>query len=176
MSRADKQITKELLEQCQQGEQEAFYGLYQILHPPLFRFLLARTRIREDAQDILQDLFLDLWRSLAKFNYKNEAQFYGFVYKIARRKLSKYYQNKPTEELAADNILANYEFFPEDFGEIRKAVNFLEDKYREVIELRYWSQMSFREIATTLGLRENNAKVRHHRALQKMQELLNQND
>lgn len=176
MPRADSAKIKELLEQCRQGEQEAFYGLYQILHPPLFRFLLARTRMREDAQDILQDLLIDLWRSLARFSYKNEAKFYAFVYKIARRKLSKYYQSKPTELWQENSGNDNYEFLPEDFGEIRKVLSSLEDKYREVIELRYWSQLSLREIADALGLTENNVKVRHHRALQKMAALLKQND
>lgn len=174
--RSDQIDIKDQLARSQQGNEEAFYGLYQILHQPLFRFLLSRSKTREDAQDILQELFIDLWRSLKRFSYKSDAHFYAFVYKIARRKLSKHYQSQTTSELDENKLPELLADFPEDFRYIHKAIGRLPDKYREVIELRYWSQLSHQEIANLLGLSENNVKVIHHRGLGKLQDYINQND
>ncbi|PWB38711.1 MAG: hypothetical protein C3F02_02260 [Parcubacteria group bacterium] len=167
---------KDLLAASRQGNEEAFYGFYQILHQPLFRFLLSRSKTREDAQDILQELFIDLWRASGRFNYHSDAQFYGFVYRIARRKLSRHYQEKPAAQWQDGNIRDSYEFIPEDFGQIRKVLNLLDEKYRLVIELRYWSQLTLKEIAAVLEITENNVKIRHYRALKKMEELLKKHD
>lgn len=164
---------KEWLGLIQQGREQVFYNIYSDLQPPLFGFLVARSKSREDAKDLLQDIFIDLWRSLKHFQYRSDKQFYAMVFKIARRKLSRYYQkSKITLEFDEKYYQDNYQEFPEDHRFLFKGLGKLSDKYRIVLELRYWSQLSFREIADRLGDKENNIKVRHHRAIKKMAEIL----
>lgn len=171
---ANNQI-KNWLSQSQTGSETAFHELYDFLRGSSFRFLLARVSSREDAQDILQEAFIDLWRSLKSFQYQSDAQFYAFIFKILRRKLSKYYsRHKLLTPFDEKYLQENYESAPEDFRYLLVHLKNLPDKYRVVVELRYWSQMSFAEISQWLGETENNVKVRHHRAIKKLEDLLTQ--
>jgi len=155
------------------GDEDAFYELYEHLNKPLFAFVLARTSSREDALDILQDVFIDLWRSFSKFKYSSDKQFYAFVYKISRRKLSKYYNNSVShDEFDERFVKHNYEIDTEDYRLLKKAIGQLDEKYREVLELRYWADLSFSDIAQILDSQESATKVRHHRAIKKLNEIL----
>ena len=83
-----------------QGDESAFHTLYERLNNTLFKYIVSRTINRDDATDLIQDVFVDLWRGLQKFSYKSEGQFYGFVFIITKRKLSKHYKtNRKTLEL-----------------------------------------------------------------------------
>ena len=64
----------------------------------------------------------------------------------------------------------------EDYRHLHKHVNTLIPKYRELLRLRYWLHMSFREIANTLHIKESTAKVWHHRAVQKLRSTVEKYD
>ncbi len=161
----DNNIEK-LVQSCIQGDVESYHKLYNALHRQLFGFIVSRTNNREDAKDILQDVFIDLWRALPKFSYKSDKQFYSFVYTIIKRKLARYYNsNIDTVEFDDDYISENYESVNNDTILLLRLVRKLKPKYREVLELRYWSDLTFADIAKLLNTKETTVKVRHHRAL-----------
>jgi len=163
----------ELIELSKQGDEQAFRLLYEHLNNNLFAFIVARTNSREGAKDVLQDVFVDLWRACQRFRYKSDKQFYAFVFTIARRRLIKYYRaSQASVELSDQQTLDNYEEQVEYFPQLNEAVSGLNKKYQDVINLRYWSQMSFVEIADWLDITANTAKVRHHRALKHLQSLI----
>ena len=54
------------------GDEIAFRELYERLNNTLFKYIVSRTKSRDDAMDLLQDVFIDLWRGLQKFSYKSE--------------------------------------------------------------------------------------------------------
>ena len=166
-------LIKNLVLASGQGDQDAFHTLYNNLNKRLFAFLLARTVSREDALDLMQDVFVDLWKALPKFSYKSDKQFYAFVFRIARRKIAKYYNFRKQEvEFDEKYIKSSFEIDDVDFHLLDLIRRKLKKGYQDVIYLRYWSGMSFSEIASFLGLKETTAKVRHHRALKKLQILL----
>jgi len=162
------------IEQCvvkyKQGDEQAFRELYDLLNNKLFAFVMSRTPSRPDALDILQEVFIDLWQALSKFSYKTDKQFYAFVFLITKRRVAKYYRGrKQTEEMTDQHIQDNYQTVVEYFPELSKATTKLKQKYQDVIHLRYWSELSFSEIADYLNINESAAKVRHHRALKQLQ-------
>ncbi len=164
---------EELIGLCAQGDTATYKELYEHLHKPLFGFIVARTGNREDAKDILQDVFVDLWNALSKFSYRSEKQFYGFVFTIAKRKLARYYDSRnDTIDITEQHITDNYGPCDYDLTFILKVVKKLKPKYREVLELRYWSDLTFKDIARFLKSKETTVKVRHHRALKQLDDLL----
>jgi RNA polymerase sigma-70 factor (ECF subfamily) len=172
VNQESKDQLKELVKQSSRGNKDAFHKLYLVLHKPVFSFIAYRAKTREDAKDITQDLFLDVWVGLPKFRYISEKKFYAFVFLIAKRKLARHYDRKETAELneTMSPDLAEYKT-PDDIL-FNGAVKKLSSMYREVIELRYFSQLSFADIARFLKEKETTVKVRHHRAIKQLRNLL----
>jgi len=171
-----KKDIKNLIILSTQGDENAFHGLYERLNGTLFKYIVSRTGDRDIAIDLLQDVFIDLWRGLQKFTYSSEGQFYGFVFKIIKRKISVYYKKRQiTLEIDENNLEQSYERnveLADDLRILTTIVGKLKEKSRVVIELRYWSGLTFREIGIILNCKETTVKVRHHRALKTLQEMM----
>lgn len=167
---------KELVLSSISGDEYAFHLLFERLHDPLFKYILSRTKDRDEALDLLQDVFIDLWSGIDRFVYSSDGQFYGFVFTITKRKLGKHYKSKRTHELFDENILEHStgtnEEHRDDVRVLMQAIGELKDGYRTVIELRYWSGLTFGEIGKLLEEKETTVKVRHHRALKMLEGIL----
>lgn len=176
MSLPKEKTLKDLIISSTEGDEHAFHLLYERLNDPLFKYVLSRTKSRDDSLDILQDIFIDLWKALETFSYSSDGQFYGFVFTITKRKLGKHYKSKrPTEELDENSLEHSYQLDVEKKDDMRiliKTVEKLDEKYRTVVELRYWSGLTFGEIGKLLEAKETTVKVRHHRALKMLETLL----
>lgn len=159
-----------------EGDEHAFHLLYERLNDPLFRYVLSRTKDRDDAIDILQEVFIDLWKAFKTFTYSSDGQFYSFIFVVTKRKLGKHYKTKKiTEELDENALEHSYQLDVEKMDDARvliEAVEQLTEKYRTVVELRYWSGLTFGEIGKLLEDKETTVKVRHHRALKMLETIL----
>ena len=110
---------------------------------------------------------------MSRFKYSSDQEFYGFVYRIARRKLAKYYKSNPKiVEFNEEYIKENFEINHQDDWLITKVLPRIKTKYRQVLELRYWSDFSFAQIAKALDLKESTVKVQHHRALKQLNNIM----
>jgi RNA polymerase sigma-70 factor (ECF subfamily) len=171
---SEERTLKELIVSSQAGEYGAFQLLYERLSKKVFRFVRARTYVREDALDVLQDTFVDYWKTLPSFRYESDASIYAFLYTIASRKIYKLYKKqKPavTIESVADTLRDPDD--PEARSEavlVADSLSRLKESEREMIELRYFAGMTFVEIAELLGQTETSVKVRHHRTIGKLKQ------
>ena len=86
MNEVKSQSAETLIASAKKGDKEAFQGIFDMLSDRLFTYALAHTRNRDDALDLVQDTFIDLWNALHKFQYKNDESFFGFVFLILKRK------------------------------------------------------------------------------------------
>lgn len=164
-----------LVAKAKDGDREAFHEIFELLSDKLFAYALSHTKSREDALDITQETFIDIWAALPRFTYKGRNSFYAFIFTIIKRKLARYYKTKKTRnEVPFDESQINesYEMKINDFLGISRLITALPGKYQEVLRLRYWSALPFSMIAVYLDVTEGTAKVWHHRALKKMQSLL----
>ena len=162
---------KALVEKAQNGDRDAFKEIFDRLSDRFFAYTFSRTSNRDDALDISQEAFIELWNSLKRFKYRSDQSFYGFLFKIIKRKLYQYYKKK--QKIISLDVLDEKQLVQpaakqNDYGYILGYVNTLTSKNQDIIRLRYWSQMTFNEIAAVLNITETAAKVRHHRALQKL--------
>lgn len=167
-----------LIRTIQRGDTQAFRLLIERIEQPLFGFLVARVHDREVAKDAFQDVCVELYTSLlGRFVYHSEPQTFQFVFVIARRVLAKQYekharymQHKTSGTPVESDAGAQAHTTVARAG-IEHAVERLPESYRQLVELRYWSGLTLKEIAHITGSELSAVKVRHHRALQKLKEL-----
>ncbi|MDP2789254.1 MAG: sigma-70 family RNA polymerase sigma factor [bacterium] len=149
----------------------AFREIYDSTINRVYSFVLLRVRNKELALDICQDTYLSFWKSLPRFEYMSDSQFYAFLFKVARRQLIRARMKmRETVELdeAYDIPIEGEE--REDYRVLLSKVQNLKESERLCVELRYFKDLKFQDIAEILGVSENNAKVIHHRAIKKLKE------
>ena len=160
----------ELVKQSASGDVAAFRGVYEHLIDKVFGYVRYRTNREEDATDLTQEVFVDLYKALPTFTYSSKEQFYSFVFTITKRKLAKYYASKHviaakhTSEFDEHTYVA-----PTDNLELTKdiasALANLDEVAKDIVVLHHWSRYTFPEIATLINMTESAVRVRHHRAL-----------
>lgn len=158
---------------------DAFLEVYDAHSDGLFRYALYKTSNRELALDLTQDTFTKVWEYLQ--SDKDIKNLKAFLYKTLSNLIIDSYRKKKSESL--DNLMENgfdtghderSDFEDALMGEsLWRHVDSLEDKYKEVITLRYMNDLSIKEISVTLGESENNISVRIHRGLEKIKQLTN---
>ncbi len=165
------------LEAAKAGDRGAFRRAYEHSNDKVFRFLLGQLGDRELALDTLQDVYIDVWKALPKLQIKSDGECWGFLFIVARRKV---YAARD-KRLRADVLVytETFDFLHEgetqsperrdDARVLHLSLSSISQISQEVLNLRYWSELSFKEIALVLGTTENAAKVRHHRALKELQ-------
>jgi RNA polymerase sigma-70 factor (ECF subfamily) len=165
------------------GHQDRFYELVKRYEKNLYNFGLRMCDNPSDAEDMVQDTFLNVYRYIGGFRY--ETKFKNWLYRVAtsaclkKKRRSKY---APDRELSLDEFLPSDEssvsvdlprwasqpldqVLDEELGEvIRQALLDLPEKYRLVIVLRDVEGFSTQETAEILNLTAANVKVRLHRA------------
>lgn len=169
---------RQVLSEASQGSESAFRSVYDLMVDRIFSYVRSRVREREDAHDLVQDVFVDVWAALPNFTYISDAHFYGFVFTITKRKLARHYGKRMTESIEDLSPYDHPRVSPDivDPDGMQNLVDELSDKYRDVILLRYWSGFSFAEIAEILDTTETNAKVRHHRAIKELQKIMEKHE
>ena len=156
---------------------DSFRQLYALVQPKVFAYVSYRTTVREQAIDVTQDILLELYQSLPTFVYHSDAEFYGFVFTITRRKLARHYANKHTQaslrqsDVDIDETIATSGMSELELS-VRQALEQLDQIDREIIVLHHWSRYTFAEIGTMVNMTEGAVRTRHHRAEAKLADLL----
>ncbi len=172
-----------LIRAINDGHQDRFYELVQRYEKRLYNFGLRMCDNASDAEDMVQDTFLNVFRYLGGFRY--ETKFKNWLYRVAtsaclkKKRRSKF---APERELSLDEFLPADEsavsvdlptwasqpldrVLDDELGAvIRRALLELPEKYRLVIVLRDVEGFSTQEAAEILDLTQTNIKVRLHRA------------
>ena len=173
----------DLIQAINAGEVEKFQDLVKRYEAKLYNFSLRMCRDPSDAEDMIQDTFLNVFRYLKNFRY--ETKFKNWLYKVAastcfkKRRKSKFAPEKelsldefrPDDEAEKPDHVPQWALMPLDkllneelAGVISKTIITLPKKYRMVIVLRDIEGYSTTETAQILNLSPSNVKVRLHRA------------
>jgi len=171
----DEQLATSYLE----GERSCFDELVRRYSGPIYAFILRMVGRPEDADDLTQDVFVQLLRSLP--SARPELPLRPWVYVIARNKCLDHLKRKkalnfsalatPEGDDLAEERFADAEPLPEELAErqdlreiLQDAISQLPPRYRTVVALRYSSDLTFAEIGEVLGMPENTAKTHFQRA------------
>ena len=167
----------------------SFDSIYEEHYGRLFTLAFRMTGNKEDAEDVLQNAFINAYKAFADFKHKSS--FYTWLYRIvvneAKRYLT-YIQKMPVDSYADEQNISPQRIFERinGFGEVEDEVmtrsaretclqlfmNCMAPKYRVVFTLRLILQFSVRDTADILELSENSVKVNLHRARILIKELM----
>lgn len=161
-----------------EGETEYFSEFLDQYSRPLYALIVQIVGCPEDAEELLQDVFLKAFRNLNK--YKGECRFSTWIYRIAynaaisatRKKKQEFLyieentiDNVPDE--AADNVLVSAEN-EEQIDRLSRAIELLTGEEKALITLFYYEDKSIEEIGEVLKISTSNVKVRLHRTRKKI--------
>jgi RNA polymerase sigma-70 factor (ECF subfamily) len=161
------------------GDRLAMQVLFARHHVRVFRFVLRLVRDESAAEDLISEVFLDVWRQAGRFEGRSAVS--TWLLAIARFKALTAMRRKPDAELdeetaeaiedQADNpevVLAK----KDKSAAIRKCLSGLSVEHREIIDLVYYHEKSVEEVAEIVGIPENTVKTRMFYARKRMAELL----
>ena len=157
---------------------DEFIALYDEMADQLFRHCFFKLSNRELALDLVQETFTRTWEYLSSGKVVNNTK--GFVFKVANNLIIDEYRRKKATSLdtlqetgfdapAQDHVKI---VFNVELDTILAKINTLDQKYKEVIMMRYIKDYSPKEIAKILGESENAVSVRINRGLKKVQDLI----
>ena len=169
---------EELAERFQHGDARAFEELVERYHRPLYHFAYRLLGRAEDADDATQDTFIQVYGALP--SVRLDIPLRPWLYRIARNRcLDMLKRRRPVpfstlatedDEPAMADVPAT-DPLPDELAEradlqrlLGEAIAALAPAYREVVALRYASDLAFGEIAAVLGMPENSVKTRFQRA------------
>jgi len=173
----------ELIQAINSGQFDRFPELVKRYEQKLYNFGFRMCRNTADAEDMVQETFLNVFKYLKDFRY--ETKFKNWLYRVAastcikKRRKSKFAPERelsldefiPPDEAEGPDHVPNWALMPLDkllndelLDKINLAIFSLPDKYRLVIVLRDIEGFSTAETAQILNLSATNVKVRLHRA------------
>ena len=156
--------------------EQVFNGIVRDYSERLYWHVRRMTGSHEDADDLLQDIFLKIWTALPSF--RGEAQLYTWVWRIATNEtLNWLRREKLRAALRFSSVDAELErriqadpFFngTEAQRELMKAVARLPEKQRQVFVMRWWDDLSYEEMAQITGTSVGALKASYHIAQEKL--------
>ena len=179
-----EQTISVLVQAAKQEDQHAFRQLLDLHWNELYGFMIKRTENENDAEDLCLQAFSKAFDKIETFN--NEFTFSTWLTSIAknlhvdmiRKEKTRLHQSTDVEEVGRDVI--DETLGPEDqlirsqnLNKLLQQVKSLKPIYRDVIQLRFFQELSHKEIAIQLGLSLSNVKVRLLRAKKLLSEIIN---
>jgi len=176
MSVSQQAIDREWEEiQAAQRDPARFRPLYERYHEPIFRYIYRRTAEEPLTADICSQVFLKAMQKLGGYSYKG-VPFSAWLYRIAANEVAQHYRNSQKQRVVSiqEGRLEEMDQFDYQVhrSALLSALDKLPQKDIEIIELRFFEQRSFKEVANILNITENNAKVRTYRVLDKLKKLI----
>lgn len=169
---------EQLIHKARQGNKKAWLNLLKRYEQPIYNYGIRMTGNRDDAMDLMQEVFVSVFRNLS--NYRGEGSFKGWLFKIAHYRCIEFYRRKrPTQGLDDTPEIESDEHGPETTlsqgqgnRQLVDAMQRLPLAQKAVVELKFFGQFTFEEIADQLGISSNTAKSRLYTALAKLKTLM----
>jgi RNA polymerase sigma-70 factor, ECF subfamily len=146
------------------GAMRIFFARHNVR---LFRFLLRFVRVRSVAEDLVSEVFLDVWRHPGRFQSRSEAT--TWLLAIARNKALSALRHRSREELHEQGPAAIENRQKTEI--LLKGLTQLSTTHREVIDLVYYHQRSIEEVAEIIGVPPGTVKTRMFCARKRIPEL-----
>ena len=148
-----------------------FEQLFDRYNTMLFRIAYARTQSRSDAEDIVQETWVRYFRNTPELESEEHRK--AWLLRVCVNCANSFLTSAWRRHSAPlDDTLPGGDSPETDRTDILRAVGSLPDKYRTVIHLFYYEDLSVREIAEIVGSREAAVKTQLHRARQMLKEKL----
>ena len=179
-ARGTKEIHRDIIEGCKNGDQRSQYKLYQLYSKAMFNVCFRMMNNREEAEDLLQDSFTDAFHRLYSFRY--ESSFGHWLKRIVVNNCINEIKRKKADLSFYDDMgwFENQEDEKEEeYGNgltvdnVKKAMEHLPSGSRLIFSLYLLEGYDHVEISQILNISESNSKSQYMRAKRKVREILN---
>ena len=178
-----------LISRYQKGDENALSILISRHQKELFSFIFYKLMDEELANDVFQDTFMKIIVSLKEGRYNDDGKFILWAKRIAHNLIIDHYRLKSKHIKVSETTYENEEFSIFDllketeenieerlitnqiYDDLMKMLVFLPENQQEVIKLRFFDGLSFKEIAETTGVSINTALGRMRYAIQNMRKM-----
>ncbi|MFC5044630.1 RNA polymerase sigma factor [Aquimarina hainanensis] len=164
---------KELVEKSKSGDRNSQYQLYKLYVDAMYNISMRMLNIKEDAEDVTQESFIEAFKNLEKFRY--ESTFGSWLKRIVINKSINHLKLKrvPIVSIAPNEFhltseMTEYDIDMLDVEKIKKGISMLPDGYRQIINLYLIEGYDHVEIGEILTISTSTSKSQYHRAKKKL--------
>ncbi len=163
-----------------QKKPKDFAPLYNLYYLQIFKYVIKRVKNENTAAEVTSDIFAKALFKIGKYKFKG-LPFSSWLYRIASNEITDYYRKKQVSKYVRvtedqlnylfDNTVDEITITSDKEEKLRKIISLLEILSAddlELIEMRFFEERSFKEIAAILNLTEGNARIKTHRAITKL--------
>lgn len=181
---------EELVVSYAEGNNCAFEILLSRHKQSLFSYILYRVRNRDLADDIFQDTFIKAILTIKQGRYTENGKFRAWITRIAHNLIVDCFRQERNENTVSNDeyefdLFNNFRLCEDNievtmvkaqvFDDVRRLVEYLPDTQREVLNMRYYQELSFKEIADKTGVSINTALGRMRYAILNMRKMADDN-
>lgn len=160
-----------------QRDPRYFEPIYKKNYEAIFRFVFSRMPDEASTADICSKVFIKALEQIGSYLFKG-VPYSAFLYRVAINEVNAYYRKAKKKryvqiDTESEEYLSTCQTFFEtdsefDFETFKKVINLMKPDELELIEMRFFEGMSFKEIAEIKGIKENNAKIKVFRILKRI--------
>ncbi|WP_378188425.1 RNA polymerase sigma factor [Aquimarina sp. W85] len=174
----DEHITKLLLNGS--DKDFAFKTLIEHYGKPLYWHIRNMVKDHDDANDVLQNVFIKVYRHVD--NFKGDSKLFSWIYRIATNESITFLNNKAKKnnisnaelyQKLTSNLEADIYFEGDEIQlKLQKAIASLPQRQQQVFNMKYFEDLTYKEIAEILELTEGSLKATYHLASKKIETYL----
>ena len=180
MEKLCKLADEQLVEMYAKGDNSAFDVLLSRYQQKLYSYILFLVHNEDTANDLFQETFVKAIVTIKQGKYTENGKFSGWLMRIAHNLIVDYFRNEKNEvplsgqpgegasfarPYYAERGIEAQLIHEQDLEDVKRLIEFLPDSQREVIYLRFYAELSFKEIAQATGVSINTALGRVRYAL-----------
>ena len=173
------------------GNNAAFNILLERYQQSLYSYISYTVLDADLANDILQETLFKVITTIRQGKYTDNGKFKGWIMRIAHNLMIDFFRKRKNENVISNDsfevdLFNNINLCDETFesqlvkrqvlNDVKKLVYYLPDNQREVVEMRYYKDMSFKEISDNTGISINTALGRMRYAILNMRKMVTENN
>lgn len=165
------QDEESLVRRAQHRDQEAFAQLYEEHFDKIYRYVTLKIGNETEAEDMTQQVFLNALQSISSFKWKG-IPFSAWLFRIAHNQVVDYLRSKKRTAVPLNESLASNDNNPQlvveqklDIEQLLLATKQLTEAQREVISLRFTSELPIAQVAKAMGKSQGAVKALQHSAI-----------
>jgi RNA polymerase sigma-70 factor (ECF subfamily) len=167
-----------LVQRAADGDAESFGALYDQYVSRVYRFVRYRVRTVQETEDLTEEIFMKVWRALPEYR-ASQVPFAAWLFRVARNHVIDHHRtSRPTDSLETAGLSADG---PErdalrilEGSEVRSMLELLTADQRQILEMRFFHDMTTAEIAQATERNEGAVRALQMRALSALRRALQQ--
>jgi RNA polymerase sigma-70 factor (ECF subfamily) len=172
-------LDEQMIIEAAKQNPERFGPIYDKYYKQIFGYVYQRMDCKDTAFDVTAQVFLKALTNLNRYEYKG-VPFASWLFRIAHSEVMQLFRDQKNKRaINADvgdlkNIYEEVQepFFEEYLPALQQMIKQLPEEDLQLIEMRFFEQRPFKEIAEILNITENNAKVRMYRVLERLKKTI----